>query len=138
MCRRWPRVSLGRSEAQCVAMQQRKEGGSTGMEGGEIVPLASRHQHPPTTESFPLCVWLHLLACRVPFPVQGWLVIASLLCVLGSATLIYPPRSITKVRAWWSLEITVEPQEKSIISTSRALNPGLQSEFDGTEPGNGQ
>lgn len=39
---------------------------------------------------------------------------------------------INKVCTRQSLEITVEPQER-IISTFRALNLGLQSEFDGTE-----
>lgn len=43
------------------------------------------------------------------------------------------PCSIYKVCAGWSAEVTVESQERRIISALRALNPVLQSEFDGTE-----
>lgn len=43
------------------------------------------------------------------------------------------PWSIYKVCIRWSAEVTVESQERRIISALRALNPVLQSKFDGIE-----
>lgn len=95
--------------------------------------VTSCHQHPPHHQKLPP-------PCPAAPPgLQGPLPCARMVGTQESS--VHPwisyininPCSIYKVCAGWSAEVTVDSQERRIISALRALNPVLQSEFDGTE-----